>query len=158
MTQNPATEPQQESLGSLVAAASGHISTLIRSEVELAKAEFRFDAKRVGVAVGLFAAAAFIAHLCLILISFVIAYGLVALFDWPEVLAFGVVTTAYLIAAAVMVTFGIRRFKGLTGMKRTIRSLKYLKTGESEMGPVVFHEPPTAGRLGAHRESVRPDQ
>ncbi|GAA3443529.1 phage holin family protein [Planomonospora venezuelensis] len=159
MTQNPATEPQQEeSLGALVAAATGQLSTLVRAEIELAKAEFRFDAKRVGMAVGLFAAAAFIAHLCLILISFVIAYALVAVFDWPEVAAFGTVTGFYVILAGLLVFIGVRRFKGLTGMRRTIRSLKHLKSGESESAPAAVPAPPTAGRLGSHRESVSPEK
>ncbi|WP_068920694.1 phage holin family protein [Planobispora rosea] len=162
MTQNPATnpaaEPQQESLGTLVAEASSHISALIRAELELAKAEFRFDAKRVGMGVGLFAAAAFIAHLCLILASFTIAYALVSIFDWAEVWAFLAVTLFYVVLAVVMVIIGVRRFKGLTGMKRTLRSLKNLKSGESETGVAAVPAPSTAGQLGSHRESVRPDQ
>ena len=61
MTQVPPAEPLEESLGALVAAASDHISTLVRAEIELAKVELRFDAKRVGAAAVLFGAAAFMA-------------------------------------------------------------------------------------------------
>ncbi|MFC4058592.1 phage holin family protein [Planomonospora corallina] len=147
MTQNPATEPQEESLGALVAAASSHISTLVRAEIELAKAELRFDARRVGLAAGLFAAAAFIAHLCLILASFAIAYTLVGVFDWAEGWAFAVVTLFYLVVAGLLVFVGIRRLKGLTGMKRTLRSLKTIKSGESE-----------PSRAEASPEPARPDQ
>ncbi|GAA3108900.1 phage holin family protein [Streptosporangium carneum] len=163
MTHSPSAEPQsaesqEESLGALVANATDHISTLVRAEIELAKAELRFDAKRVGVAAGLFGAAAFIAHLCLILASFAIAYGLVALGVWTW-LAFAVVTAFYLVVAALLVLFGVRRLKGLTGMKRTVRSLKHLKSGETEAGvaPAV-PAPPTAGQVGTHREPVRPGQ
>jgi hypothetical protein len=117
--------PEEESLGALVAQASNHISTLVRSEIELAKAELRFDAKRVGTAGGLFAAAAFMAHLCLILASFTIAY---ALAQWlPNWLAFLIVTVFYLLVAALLVWIGYRRLKGLAGMKRTARSIKGLK-------------------------------
>ena len=69
MPHNPAAEPQDESLGELVARASDHISTLVRSEIELAKAELTFNARRAGTAAGLFAAAAFILHLCLIRVT-----------------------------------------------------------------------------------------
>lgn len=125
--------PEEESLGALVAQASDHISTLVRSEIELAKAELRFDAKRVGTAAGLFAAAAFMAHLCLILASFAIAYGLVQIGLMPW-LSFTIVTVFYLLVAALLVLIGVRRLKGLAGMKRTTRSLKGLKE-------IADHEP-----------------
>ena len=130
--------PEEESLGSLVAQASDHISTLIRSEIELAKAEFRFDAKRIGTAGGLFAAAAFMAHLCLILASFTIAFVLA---QWlPNWVAFLIVTVFYLLVAGLLVFLGIRRLKGLAGMKRTARSIKGLKeiaSPDKEIAPVT---------------------
>ncbi|GGO13569.1 hypothetical protein GCM10010116_27390 [Microbispora rosea subsp. aerata] len=158
--------PEDESLGALVAQASHHISTLVRSEIELAKAELKFDAKRVGMAAGLFGAAAFIGHLCLILASFAIAYALVAagLAAW---LAFTIVTVFYLLMAALLVLVGYRRLKGLTGMKRTRRSLRSLggpEEAEEQPEAVPAATPravapppytgPTAGQVGAHRESV----
>ncbi|MFF4774631.1 phage holin family protein [Microtetraspora fusca] len=160
--------PEDESLGALVAQASTHISTLVRSEIELAKAELKFDAKRVGTAAGLFGAAAFIGHLCLILASFAIAYALVAagLSQW---LAFVIVTVFYLVVAGGLVFVGYRRLKGLTRMRRTTRTIKSLKGGgeegeaaEAEV-PSLFPETapprkpytgPTAGQVGAHRETV----
>jgi uncharacterized membrane protein YqjE len=154
MTQIPSTEPQEESLGALVAAASDQISALVRAEVELAKAELRFDAKRVGVAGGLFGAAAFMGHLCLILLSFTIAYVLISVGMWPWA-AFLIVTAFYLIVALILAFVGWRRLKGMTLMKGTLRSLKTIKSGESELGPAA---PATAGQIGAHREPVRPGQ
>jgi len=155
MTHIPPAEPQEESLGALVAAASDHISTLVRAEIELAKAEFRFDAKRVGMAAGLFGAAAFMAHLCLILVSFTIAYALAAAGVWTW-LAFLIVTVFYLLVAALLVFLGIQRLQGLTGMKRTLRSLKTIKGGGHD--PVLDTAPVTAGHTGDHREPVRPSQ
>ncbi|MDP9863602.1 MULTISPECIES: phage holin family protein [Streptosporangium] len=157
MTLNPPTEPQEESLGALVAAASDQISTLVRAEIELAKSELRFDAKRAGMAAGLFGAAAFMAHLCLILASFAIAYAMVELGVWTW-LAFAIVTVFYLLVAGLLVFLGVRRLKGLTGMKRTLRSLKTIKSGESGLGPVAPPASPTAGQVGTHREPVRPGQ
>ncbi|MEV0381805.1 phage holin family protein [Nonomuraea sp. NPDC050643] len=140
--------PEEESLGSLVAQASSHISSLVRSEIELAKAEFRFDAKRVGMAGGLFAAAAFMAHLCLILASFTIAY---ALAQWlPNWLAFLIVTVFYLLVAGLLVFIGIRRLKGLAGMKRTARSIKDLKE-------IATPDEPALPTLHRDREPVTRD-
>ncbi|WP_055478996.1 phage holin family protein [Sphaerimonospora mesophila] len=162
--------PEDESLGALVAQASHQISTLVRSEIELAKAELKFDAKRVGTAAGLFGAAAFIAHLCLILASFAIAYGLIAL-GLAQWLAFAIVTVFYLLVAALLVFIGYRRLKGLAGMRRTTRSLRNLaggaeaeiaaEAGPEEAPPAAVREPytgPTAGQVGAHREPVGAQQ
>jgi uncharacterized membrane protein YqjE len=154
MTQIPPTEPQEESLGSLVAAASDQISTLVRAEIELAKAELKFDAKRIGTAGGLFGAAAFMGHLCLILLSFTIAYALIGVGIWRWA-AFLIVTGFYLIVAGILVLIGWRRFKGMTRMKRTLRSLKTIKSGPAELDPAASA---TAGQIGTHREPVRPSQ
>ncbi|SDG42154.1 Putative Holin-X, holin superfamily III [Sinosporangium album] len=159
MPQTPAPPPEGESLGALVAEATTHISTLIRSEIELAKAEVRFDAKRVGTAGGLFAAAAFMAHLCLILGSFTIAYALVALGLW-QWLAFLIVTVFYLVVSTLLVFIGYRRLKGLSGMKRTTRTLRDLKDIANVDGKAPAVQPhgapgpeslPTAGQVGIHR-------
>ncbi|MDH2426722.1 phage holin family protein [Sphaerisporangium sp. TRM90804] len=148
--------PEEESLGALVAEASQHISTLVRSEIELAKSELKFDAKRVGTAAGLFGVAAFMLHLCLILGSFAIAYGLVQLgmMTW---LAFTIVTVFYLLVAGLLAFIGYRRLKGLTGMKRTTRSLKNL--AKPEETPVLrpARREPTAGEIGGHRVPVVTD-
>jgi hypothetical protein len=150
MTQIPPTEPQEESLGALVATATDHISTLVRAEIELAKTELRFDAKRVGVAGGLFGAAAFMGHLCLILLSFAIAYALIGVGIWPWA-AFLIVTGFYLLVAGILAFIGMRRLKGMTWMKGTLRSLKTIKSGESEAVPAA---PASAGQIGARREPV----
>jgi uncharacterized membrane protein YqjE len=163
MTQIPPTEPQEESLGALVAAASDQISTLVRAEIELAKAELRFDAKRVGVAGGLFGAAAFMAHLCLILASFTIAYVLIDVGIWRWA-AFLIVTGLYLITALILSFIGWRRLKGMTWMKGTLRSLKTIRSGEGELSVTTptaapaAPAAPAAGQIGTHREPVRPSQ
>ncbi|GAA0375022.1 hypothetical protein Acor_67640 [Acrocarpospora corrugata] len=141
--------PEDESLGALVAQASNHISTLMRSEIELAKSELKFDARRIGTAAGLFAAAAFILHLCLILASFTIAYVLVDVVGLAQWLAFLIVTVFYLVLAGGLGFVGYRRLKGLAGFRRTRRSFQTLKGSEAaELAP------PTAGEVGARRESM----
>lgn len=107
------TTPEEESLGALVAQASDHISTLVRSEIELAKAELRFDAKRVGTAGGMFAAAAFMAHLCLILGSFAMGFLLSqGMWTW---LAFALTGLVYLASAAGAGYLGLLGAGNLSG-------------------------------------------
>ena len=58
------TDPRQErTLGQLVASATEDISTLIRSEIALAKAEVSVQVKKAGVGGGLLAGAAVVALL-----------------------------------------------------------------------------------------------
>ena len=156
--------PEEESLGALVAQASNHISTLVRSEIELAKSELKFDAKRVGMATGLFAAAAFMLHLVLILGSFTIAYVLIDVAGLDSWLAFLIVTVFYVVMALLLAFIGYRRLKGLAGFRRTKRSLAHLKPGDGDElaalrpAAVNSHKPaytgPTAGQVGTHRETV----
>ncbi|MEV4105314.1 phage holin family protein [Nonomuraea sp. NPDC049649] len=132
--------PEEESLGTLVARASDHISDLIRSEIKLAKAELRFDAKRVGLAGVMFAGAVFAAHLCLILASFAFAYFLAL---WlPTWIAFLIVTGVYLLFALGAAFLGYRKLKGLAGMKRTARSIKDLKEIAGSDGQAAPDEAP----------------
>jgi len=119
----PDAEPTDQSLGDLVALASKDVSTLVRAEIALAKAEISADAKRAVLGGGLFAAAGLIGHLVIILLSFALALGLHAagLWDW---LAFLVVALLYILLAGLMVFVGLRRLKKLTGPRRTIQTLK----------------------------------
>ncbi|MFC6086723.1 phage holin family protein [Sphaerisporangium aureirubrum] len=150
-----AAPAEEDSLGALVAQASQHISSLIRAEIELAKSELKFNATRVGTAAALFGVAAFMLHLCLILLSFTLAYGLVQLgmMTW---LAFLIVTVFYIVVAGLLALIGWRRLKGLTGMKRTARSLRTLKDGPPD-DALTPPTPETAGEIGGHRSPVPSD-
>ena len=98
MTQmtGPGTQPE-ETLGALFATASRDLSTLVRSEVELAKAEIRADVKNGVTGGAMFGAAAFLGVLAVILLSIALAQGLVraGVVSW---LAFLIVAVFYLAA------------------------------------------------------------
>ena len=81
-SETPGPAGGDQSLGDLVALAAKDVSQLIRYEVDLAKAEFKGDAKRVGIAVAGFGLAAFVGCLVLVLLCFALAFGLVALGIW----------------------------------------------------------------------------
>ena len=71
-----AIQPMQDepTIGRLVSDASRDISSLVRQEIALAKSELRISVKAGGFGIGLFAGAAFIGVLAIIMLSVAIAY------------------------------------------------------------------------------------
>jgi hypothetical protein len=115
-------EALERTLGQLVADATHDISSIMRSEVALAKAEIRADAKKAGVGAGMFAVAGTLAFLALILLVIAAAYGLVAagLTPW---LAFLIVAIVLLAVGAILVLVGKRSIDSLQGKpERAIKS------------------------------------
>lgn len=104
----------ERTLGQLVADATHDLSSIIHSEIALAKAEMGADAKRVGMGAGLFAAAGFLAFLALILLLIAAAYGLVAagLAPW---LSFLIVAIVLLVLGTIMAVVGKGRVSKIKG-------------------------------------------
>jgi hypothetical protein len=122
-----AAEP---SLGQLVSDASTHMSTLIRSEVELAKLELRSTVKNAGTGAGLFAAAAAILFFSLTFGFIALAEGLVAAGLWRWV-AYLAVFGLQLIVVAMCVYLGVKKVRRVRAPEQTIKTTKetvdYLK-------------------------------
>src|SRR4051812_35212911 len=113
----------EPTVGQLVANASKELSSLVRSEVELAKTELKKSAVAAGTGAGMFSAAGFLALLAVILLSISAAYGLTAAGLHPAI-AFLIVAGAYLLIAAILVLIGRRTLKGAKGPERTIETSK----------------------------------
>jgi hypothetical protein len=116
------TDTPERTLGQLVADATKDISSIIRSEVALAKAELGADAKKAAAGVGLFVVAGVLAFLALILLLIAAAFGLVAagLAPW---LAFLIVAATLLVLGMVLALVGktsVGKIKGKP--ERTIKS------------------------------------
>ena len=114
------TEP---TIGALVIDASRDISTLISKEIELAKSELKVSFKHGGTGIGLFAAAAFIAVLAIIMLSVAIAYFIHMTgldLAWCFLIVFG----AYLLVAALLAFVGIKQVKQVKGPERAIHQGK----------------------------------
>jgi fatty acid desaturase len=119
---SPNDDTLERTLGQLVADATRDISSIMRSEVALAKAEMRDDAKKAGLGAGLFGAAGVFAFLALILLLISAAYGLVAagLAPW---LAFLIVALVLLMVGAILVFVGKSNLDELQGRpERAIKS------------------------------------
>ena len=120
----PATD--DPTIGKLVGDVSNDVSSLIRSEIALAKTELKFSAKAGGVGIGLFAAAAFLLVLAVIMLSVAIAYfinftGLDV--AWCFLIVFGF----YALVAAVLGLFGYRSVRKVRGPEASIEQLKETK-------------------------------
>lgn len=105
------TDPRQErTLGQLVASATQDLSTLVRSEIALAKAELSVQFKKAGVGGALLAAAGVVAFYSVYFIFITIAEGIEAL-GLPRWLSFLIVTVFMLLVAGVLAALGIRKMK-----------------------------------------------
>lgn len=111
-----------QSLGQMFAAVSRDMSELLRGEIQLAKAELRVDAKYGGKAVAMFAAAAFVVLLAVILVTFAIAYA----FDTflPTWLAFLVTAVLFVLIAGLLALLGRSAVRRVKPPERTIRTSK----------------------------------
>lgn len=119
----PETPGGERTLGQLVADASKDLSTIVRSEIALAKAEIKRDVQAGVLGALMFLAAAVFAFLALILLLIAAAYGLVAagLSPW---LAFLIVGGALLLVGVLLVLVGKSRLSKITPPERTIRTSK----------------------------------
>ncbi|MEU4288901.1 phage holin family protein [Kribbella sp. NPDC026596] len=113
----------EPTVGQLVANASKDLSNLVRGEVELAKTELKKTAIAAGTGAGMFAGAAFLVLLVIILLSIAAAFGLTAAGLHPAI-AFLIVSGVYLLIAAVLVFIGRRALRGAKGPERTIETSK----------------------------------
>jgi hypothetical protein len=114
---------EERTLGQLVAQASDDLSSLVRAELALAKAELRQDVRKVALGGGLFGAAGYLGVLASITLVITVAYALVAagLKPW---LAFLIVSGALLLLAGILALIGRSRLRRLTPPERTIRTTK----------------------------------
>ncbi|MDH2412602.1 phage holin family protein [Nocardioides sp. CER19] len=114
-------QPEEPTIGRLVADASRDISSLVQKEIELAKSELKVSVQAGGIGIGMFAAAAFLAVLAIIMLSVAIAYfinwnGDGLALHWAFLIVFGF----YLLVAALLVLIGIRKVKQVKAPERAI--------------------------------------
>ena len=116
----------QASISDLVKDASAQVSSLVRSEVELAKTEIATSAKKAGIGVGLFGAAAIILAYSSFFLFFTIAEALDTFL--PRWLAFLIVFLFVLLLVIILALVGVKQVKGVKKPEKTIESVSELKT------------------------------
>ena len=118
MTTN--TPAEERTIGQLVADATHDLSTIVRSEIELAKAELAADAKSAGKGAGMFGGAAFVGLLGLIFLFHTLAQVIAI---WLPVWAgYGITTLLLFVVAAVLGLVGKSAISKVKGKpERTIQ-------------------------------------
>jgi hypothetical protein len=110
------------SLGDLLGDVTRDISTLMRQEVELAKAELKQSGTRAGKGAGLLAGAGVAGHFVLLFLSVALWWGLGNLIGhgWSAV----VVAVIWAIIAAILASMGRKELKAIKGMPQTAETLQ----------------------------------
>ena len=130
----------QASVGELVASAVSDLTQLVKYEVDLAKIELKQDARRLGLGGALLGFAAFVGCLVLVLLCFAYAYGLMAAGIWAWA-AFLIVALTCILLAGLAVAIGVTRFRGLSGLRKTRRTVTDDLTLIRREGPLAADPP-----------------
>jgi len=130
---------RDDTIGNLIKTATEQVSTLVRSEIELAKLELVNSAKQGGIGAGFFAGAGVIAAFSAFFFFFMVG-ELLAI--WlPRWAAFTIVFVFMLLLVAVLVLLGMRQIKKVKKPERTIASLQdtaaTLKRAASQPDPTA---------------------
>lgn len=110
------------SMGDLIGEVTRDISTLMRQELELAKAELRQTATRAGKGAGMYGAAGVAGFLTVLFLSIALWWGLGYLVGnaWSAV----IVAALWAIVGVVFVLVGKQAFDEVRGMPDTVESIK----------------------------------
>ncbi|WP_406634424.1 phage holin family protein [Pseudarthrobacter quantipunctorum] len=123
---------ENASLGELLGDVTRDLSTLMRQEVELAKAELKQSATKAGKGSGMLAGAGVAGHFVLLFLSLGLMFALGALMPlgWAAL----IVAVIWGIIAAVLASIGRKELKQIKGLPQTGETLSEipptLKPGE----------------------------
>lgn len=118
----PTTPASEQSIGALVKEATAHVSTLVRAEVELARAEMTAEVKK-----GLQGSIFFVVALTILLFSLFFLFITIAealAIVLPQWASFAITFGIMLVAAGLAGLIGYLRVRRIRKPERTIASLK----------------------------------
>ena len=111
------------SIGELLGNVSRDLSTLMRQELELAKAEVRAEAGKAGKGAAMMGGAGLAGHMVLLFLSFALWWAMANVMD--EGLAALIVAIVWAVAAGVLFAVGRRAFRDTNPTpQRTVETLK----------------------------------
>ncbi|MCS5718727.1 phage holin family protein [Herbiconiux sp. CPCC 205763] len=110
------------SLGDLLGEVTKDISTLMRQEVELAKAELKQSASRAGKGAGLYGGAGYGAMMAILFLSIALWWALGTLIGggWSGV----IVAVIWAVIALILFLVGRNQMKTVKGAPQTVETLK----------------------------------
>lgn len=121
-----ASNPREQSIGSLVKDATAHLSTLLRAEIELARIEIASEVRK-----GLTGSVLFLVALTLLLLALPFALTAAALGidkafgSWAQLwFGFLVIFVLMLIGAGMLGFMGFRRFRRIRAPQQTIETVR----------------------------------
>jgi Putative Actinobacterial Holin-X, holin superfamily III len=114
------------SVGDILGQITSDLSTLVRQEMQLAKAEARESATRAGRGAGMLGGAAVGAHFVLLFLSIALWWGLgeVTGRAWSAV----IVAAIWAVVAAVLTTMGRKEMKKVKGLPQTVATAREVPT------------------------------
>lgn len=124
---------EEPTIGKLVLDASRDISTLVQSEIQLAKSELKISIKTGGISLVLFAMAGFFALLAVIMVSVAIAY-FIAMTGLGLAWCFLIVFGAYLLLAGLLGFVGYLKVRKVRAPQRAIAQAKQMPAAFKKHG------------------------
>lgn len=130
---------EDRSLGEIISEVMDNASTLVKQEVELAKAEAKVAATRAGKGVGMFVGAAIGALMALFALTLLLWWVIGILIGSSTAPALGwsglIVTVLWLVVAGVLAAVGkseMDKIKGLPKTQDTVKKIPNAATGHEE--------------------------
>jgi len=149
---DPHAKPAEPSIGDLIKDASAQVSTLVRAEVELARAEITRDVKK-----GLTGSVYFIAALVVLFYStFFFFFFLAELLEnwlWRWV-AYLIVFGIMVVVGAVLALLGFLKVRRIRGPRQTIEAVKETRTA---LTPGHEKSSSAAKQLTEHGKHEKPE-
>lgn len=110
------------SFGDMLGNVTRDLSTLVRQEMELAKAELKQEAAKAGKASGMFAGAAVAGHMVLLFLSIALWWGLSNVMDggWAGL----IVAVLWAVVGGVLYLTAREQVKRLKGLPRTAETVE----------------------------------
>lgn len=122
-----ADRPEEEpSIGELVASASRDVSSLIRNEIALVKSEVKISVKAGGIGAALFAAAAFVLLLGVIMASIALAY-FIHMTGLDLAWSFSIVFVLYVLLAGLLAFVGYKKIRAVRPPEKAIHQAQETK-------------------------------
>jgi hypothetical protein len=115
----------QSSVGELISEVTQDLSTLMRQELELAKAEMKTEATKAGRGVGMLGGAGYAAHMFALFTTLAIAWALSDLLDFSFGWGAFIVAVLWGVVAVVLYTKGREQMKRVNPKpEQTVETLK----------------------------------
>jgi Putative Actinobacterial Holin-X, holin superfamily III len=117
------TDVSKQSVGSLISEVTNDLSTLLRQEMDLAKAEIKEEVTKTGKAAGMLGGAGFAGYMLALFLSIAAWWGLANVMD--EAWAALIVAVVWGVIAAVLFVSGRRKMREVNPKpERTVSTLK----------------------------------